>query len=484
MIAAELDSLRHEYDVIPLVRRMSADSVTPVAAFAALDRPDVESFLLESVERGEAVGRFSFIGIDPRKRQVFDRGDRPSIDSLRRELRPLRVWNGEALPPFFGGAVGWFGYGVSGWSESVPDTARDDFALPDAELLFFDHVLAFDHVRQELIVVANLFADDPRDSLELLSAGEARLDATLAALRHARIDVLTIPDRGADAVFESNLSPVEFISLVERAKEQIAAGEIFQIVLSQRWSTLYPREDALKLYRVLRSSNPSPYMFLLKTRSCTLVGTSPEMLVRLLPDRSAETRPIAGTRARSADPAEDARLAAELSADAKEMAEHLMLVDLGRNDVGRVAVSGSVRVTRFAEIERYSHVMHLVSDVKAKLADGAAAIDLFLSAFPAGTVSGAPKIRAMQLIDEYETSRRGPYAGAVAYFGFGGSLDSCIAIRTILLHEDRAWIQAGAGIVYDSVPEKEFEETMNKSAAMRRAVDLAAAVAAEETVSA
>lgn len=476
MTPAELDSLRSRYDVIPLVRRMSADSVTPVAAYAALDHPEVESFLLESVERGEAVGRYSFIGIAPRKRQEFARGERPEIEALKTELRPLRVWQVDQLPPFFGGAVGWFGYGIAGWSEAVPDARADEYGLPDAELLFFDHVLAFDHVRQELIVVANVFSDDERASKELLRLGEERLATTVAALHSATINLLTIPDGGAGAEFEANMSPAQFTAMVGEAKEQIAAGEVFQIVVSQRWSTGYPSSGALTLYRVLRSRNPSPYMFLLKTRSCTLVGTSPEMLVRLSTEGSAETRPIAGTRPRSSDPMEDQRFADELSRDPKEMAEHLMLVDLGRNDVGRVAASGSVRVTRFAEIERYSHVMHLVSDVKAHLVEGSSAIELFLSAFPAGTVSGAPKIRAMELIDELEPTRRGPYAGAVAYFGFGGSLDSCIAIRTILLKDGKAWVQAGAGIVYDSVAEREFEETMNKSAAMRRAIELAAAV--------
>lgn len=480
MTGEELDALRDSYDVVPLTRTVSADALTPVAAFAALDDGATEAFLLESVERGESVGRYSFVGVNPRKEQRFERGSAPSLDSLRRELRPLRVWNSAALPPFFGGAVGWFGYGVARWSEALPDTGTDDYGLPDAELLFFDHVVAFDHVRQELILIANIFTADEGPGHVLLQRAEERLSATLVALGRARIDLLSIPNETGDIAWGTNMDGPQFISAVERAKEEIVAGEIFQIVLSQRWDTPFDEREALTLYRVLRTTNPSPYMFMLRTRSCTLVGTSPEMLVRLSPDGCAETRPIAGTRPRSRDAAEDARLGRELSADPKEQAEHLMLVDLGRNDIGRVSREGSVRVTRYAEIERYSHVMHLVSDVRSEIREEIGAVDLFLSAFPAGTVSGAPKIRAMELIDGMEKTRRGPYAGAVAYFGFGGTLDSCIAIRTILLTRDRAWVQAGAGIVYDSIPERELEETINKSAAMRRAVGLARAATAHE----
>ncbi|MGK2858538.1 MAG: anthranilate synthase component I family protein, partial [Thermoanaerobaculia bacterium] len=257
-------------------------------------------------------------------------------------------------------------------------------------------------------------------------------------------------------------------------REQIAAGEVFQIVLSQSWSIDYPETEALELYRALRAVNPSPYMFLLRTRECTLVGASPEMLVRVS-GRDVETRPIAGTRHRGASRAADVALEAELRADPKERAEHLMLVDLGRNDLGRVAASGTVRVEGFCRVERYSHVMHLVTDVRGELRSGQSPIDAFLACFPAGTVSGAPKIRAMELIDELEVGRRGPYAGAVTYVGFSGNLDSCIAIRTISLADGTATIQAGAGIVYDSVPEREYEETVNKAAALKKAVALALA---------
>ena len=476
MTTERLDTLREQFDVVPIVRRMSADALTPVVAFSALAGDGGDAFLLESVERGETVGRYSFLGVRPRRTLVFDPAAEDSRNLLREELRALRVWNAEALPPFSGGAVGWFGYGAAGWSERLPDRHRSAGDLPDAELLFFDHIVAFDHVRQHLMLIANLFAADRRSSSELLADASQRLDATVAALSAAKVELLTIPDEAPDVDYTTAMTESQYREAVEQARGEIEAGEIFQVVLSQRWETQFPRDEALTLYRVLRSTNPSPYMFLVRSATCTLVGTSPEMLVRLGPDGVAESRPIAGTRHRSSDASEDQRLARELRSDDKEMAEHLMLVDLGRNDVGRVAARGSVRVTRFAEIERYSHVMHLVSEVRAAIAPERGAIDLFLSAFPAGTVSGAPKIRAMEIIDELEPVRRGPYAGAIAYFGFSGTLDSCIAIRMITLRDGVAVIQAGAGIVYDSVPEREYQECVNKSAALRQALQYAVAL--------
>jgi len=388
---------------------------------------------------------------------------------LNDELRPLRIYNEAALPPFFGGAVGFFGYGVSGWSERIPDSHRDGSNVPDARLLFFDNVVVFDHVKQRLYVVANIFTADPNATLE---SANARIDAAIERLRSARIDLLEFPAHVEDEAMPSNMSRDEFESMVRAAKEEIVAGEIFQIVVSQRWETEYPLDGALTLYRTLRSVNPSPYMFLLRTKECTLVGASPEMLVRVTHD-VAEVRPIAGTRRRGATREEDAELEASLLADPKENAEHLMLVDLGRNDLGRVCASGSVEVSEFAHIERYSHVIHMVTNVKAKLRDDRTPVDAFLSTFPAGTVSGAPKIRAMELIDHFEPTRRGPYAGAVAYIGFSGNLDSCITIRTIVLANGRAYVQAGAGIVYDSDPAKEYEETLSKSAALRKAIAMA-----------
>ena len=463
-----LDDLRGQYDVVPVVRELSADTLTPLVAFAALSAPDEEAFLFESVERGENVGRYSFVGFQPRRNLRFDESTKNPVALLNEELRPLRVFDEERLPPFFGGAVAFFGYGVSRWSEKIPDTHRDDVAIPDAKLLFFDNVVVFDHVRQKLLVVANLFTSDPRASIE---EANRRIDFAVDRLRNAAVAPIAFPHDGP-AEFRSNYDRAAFEQMVRDAKEEVAAGEIFQIVVSQRWETAYPTSEALTLYRVLRSINPSPYMFLLRTSECTLVGASPEMLVRVT-GRHAEVRPIAGTRPRGATAEEDAQLEAALLEDPKENAEHLMLVDLGRNDLGRVCEAGSVEVSEFAHIERYSHVMHLVTNVSGRLRPDCTPVDLFLSCFPAGTVSGAPKIRAMELIDRFERSRRGPYAGAVAYVGFSGNLDSCITIRTVVLANDRAYVQAGAGIVYDSDPAREYEETERKSAALREAVGVA-----------
>ena len=463
------EELKSQYDIVPVVRELSADALTPLAAFNALAGGDTEAFLFESVERGENVGRYSFVGFDPRRTLRFDRGTNEPARLLRDELVPLRVYNEEKLPPFFGGAVGYFGYGVGGWSERIPDTRRDDINVPDAKLLFFDNVVVFDHVRQKMFVVANLFTADPHASIE---AANARIERAIDKLRRASIEPLEfLPAELLE--FQPTYTRAEFEQMVRDAKEEIIAGEIFQIVVSQRWDTEYPTSEALTLYRVLRSINPSPYMFLLRTAECTLVGASPEMLVRVTGD-VAETRPIAGTRKRGKTREEDAELEASLLADPKERAEHLMLVDLGRNDLGRVCASGSVEVENFCSIERYSHVIHLVTDVHGKLREGSSPVDVFLSAFPAGTLSGAPKIRAMELIDRFEKTRRGPYGGAVAYIGFSGNLDSCITIRTIVLANGRAYVQAGAGIVYDSDPSTEFEETLSKSAALRQAVSVAA----------
>jgi anthranilate synthase component I len=473
------DRLRGEYDVIPLFRTLSADTITPVAAFAAVAGADDEAFLLESVERGESLGRYSFIGVRPRRRLQIRHGEEAVPALLRAELTPLRVCAEDldggpggtaALPPFFGGAVGWFGYGAARWTEKLPDRHGAEGDL-DAELLFFDQVIAFDHLRQRLFVVANVFTSDGASSEELIDETRKKLDELCNRLSEARADLAPF-DREAEVELEAGVRREDFLAAVRRAKEEIAAGETFQVVISQRWSAPFPESGALTLYRALRAVNPSPYMFLLRTSERTLVGASPEMLVRVT-DGIVEVRPIAGTRKRGASREEDEALAAELLADEKENAEHLMLVDLGRNDVGRVAATGSVTVPEFRCIERYSHVMHLVSAVKGELRDGVTAVEAFLSGFPAGTVSGAPKIRAMELIDELETLRRNVYSGAVMYAGFSGNLDSCIAIRTFVLENGTATIQAGAGIVYDSVPESELDETVNKAAALARALRLA-----------
>jgi anthranilate synthase component 1 len=469
---ARFDTLRGDWDVIPVVRELSADTITPVAAFAAIDDSADEAFLLESVERGETLGRYSFIGFSPRKTISFPSEVDDPVQLLRDELVPLRAYGEDELPPFFGGAVGYFGYGVAGWTERLPDRHASN-GIPDAKLLFIDNVIAFDHLRQKLWVIANVFTDDARSAEAILADATERLEATVARLRSATADLTETTDPVEPLEETPSCSREEFIDMVRRAKDDIEAGEIFQIVLSQSWAIRYPTTEALSLYRSLRAVNPSPYMYLLRTRECTLVGASPEMLVRVERGRT-RTRPIAGTRPRGRDREADEALERDLLADPKERAEHLMLVDLGRNDLGRVCSSGSGRVEGYARVERYSHVMHIVSDVTGMLRDDRTPIDAFLSCFPAGTVSGAPKIRAMELIDGLEPGRRNAYAGAIAYVGFSGSLDSCIAIRTICLRNDVAIVQAGAGIVFDSVPENEFEETVNKAAALKRAIAIAA----------
>ena len=464
-----LEELRKHYDVIPIVRELSADALTPLAAFAALSPPTAEAFLFESVERGENVGRYSFVGFDPRRNLRFDRDAQNPVQTLREELVPLRVYGESTLPPFFGGAVGFFGYGVACWSEKLPDANPDDLNLPDAKLLFFDNVVVFDHVAQKMSVIANIFTNDSNASID---DANVRIDRAIEKLKRAAIELLEFPSAPDDVALRSNFTRDEFEAMVRTAKEEIAAGEIFQIVVSQRFETEFDERDAVTLYRTLRSVNPSPYMFLLRMNECTLVGASPEMLVRVN-EKVAETRPIAGTLPRGATREEDEAIEARLLADPKENAEHLMLVDLGRNDLGRVCASGSVEVTRFCYIERYSHVVHLVSDVVGKLRDDRAPIDVFLSCFPAGTLSGAPKIRAMELIDQSEKSRRATYGGAVAYIGFSGNIDSCILIRTVLLTNGKAYVQAGAGIVYDSDPSREYEECVNKAAALKKAIGYA-----------
>lgn len=458
-----------QYDVIPVVRELSADTLTPLVAFAALAGAHDEAFLFESVERGENLGRYSFVGFEPRRSLSFDGSTADPVSLLRDELKPLRVKDAHLLPPFFGGAVGYFGYGVAGWSERIPDSHRGAADVPDARLLFFDNVVVFDHVRQRMYIVANVFT-----ATGTVEEAEARLDRAVERLRRAALEPMAFDYEAPLREFTSNHTRASFEAVVREAKEEIVAGEIFQVVLSQRWETSYPTAEALTLYRALRAVNPSPYMFLLRTPACTLVGASPEMLVRVT-DGIAETRPIAGTRPRGKTREEDEALATALVDDPKENAEHLMLVDLGRNDLGRVCKAGSVEVHDFRHVERYSHVMHLVTDVSGQLRDDQTPVDALLSCFPAGTVSGAPKIRAMELIDRFETTRRGPYAGAVAYVGFTGNLDSCITIRTVVLANDRAWIQAGAGIVFDSDPAAEFVETENKSLALRRALSVALA---------
>jgi anthranilate synthase component 1 len=476
--------LAGEGTVVPVVKRVMADLLTPVAAYLKIERLSPYSFLLESVEGGEKVARYSFLGFHPEivvrsraSKVTIERGanreetDEPMLDVLRRlsgQHIPVRVAD---LPPFVSGAVGYLSYDAVRWFEKVPDSHPDDIGIDDAVMMFFSRLLVFDHVRHQIHLIANVFTGGKSDNVE--SEYRRAIDDIEAMEAHLEDPIEPLPRRQAsgDPRVRSNLSRDKFEQSVVAAKEYIAAGDIFQVVLSQRFEvglSAHPFE----VYRALRVVNPSPYMFFLKTGEQSIIGASPEMLVRAT-GRRIEYRPIAGTRPRGDTETEDLLLGEELRADEKEVAEHVMLVDLGRNDLGRVADYGSVEVTDLMIIERYSHVMHLASAIKARLMAGKDRFDALAACFPAGTVSGAPKIRAMEIIDELEPTRRGVYAGAVMYLDYSGNLDSCIAIRTILTKDGRAYFQAGAGIVADSVPESEYVETVNKARAMLQAIEMA-----------
>lgn len=466
----------------PHLREFLGDSLTPVAAYRRLS-PHRTRFLLESVSGGEQVSRYSFLGGRPRElyRLYADRleierrgGTQVLVGSPLERLREAvcRVWSEPRAIPFLGGFVGTFGYDMIRLHERLPDGPADPFGLPLATLARVDSLLVFDHARQRLLAVANEVEGEVD-----AAAAEAELDRLqelLTATEEAGAEVLPVPTSAAATAPsrpDASLSGAAYREAVQRAKAHVERGDIFQVVLARRFE-LGAAVEPTALYRALRAINPSPYMVLFETPQMALVGASPEMLVRKT-GRRIETRPIAGTRRRGATPAEDAALARELLADAKERAEHVMLVDLGRNDLGRVAAPGSVAVVDFMDIERYSHVMHLCSTVEATLAEGRDALDLLLACFPAGTVSGAPKIRAMELIDELEPEARGPYAGAIGYLSYTGDLDTCITIRTLMVHDGKVSVTAGAGIVADSDPAAEEAETESKAAALLAAVDLA-----------
>jgi len=485
--ADEFSQLAKRGNVIPLFTEFIADGETPVSAFKKLRNPGY-SFLFESTEKNDVSGRFSFVGINPRiiiqsyGREIqvvdgdtekrFDTATDP-LDEIRKLMARYQFVSRPELPRFAGGAVGFLGYEALHFFEpKVPIAHRDDLNLPEALFMITNSLLIFDHRLRSLKVVVNAFLDD--GSLEDVYAQAAEsIDTIMHQLtKAADLRLISNVDSQMDPA-RSNFRPEEFGRAVEQAKEYIRAGDIFQVVLSQRFESNFDG-DPLDFYRCLRFINPSPYMFCLKFGDdFSLVGSSPEMHVRLTGE-TIEIRPIAGTRARGATAAEDERNASELLADPKECAEHIMLVDLARNDVGRVADFGTVRVTEMMEIERYSHVMHIVSNVSGHLRAGRTAFDLLKATFPAGTVSGAPKIRAMQIISELEKTRRGCYAGAIGYFGFDGNFDSCIALRCAVLKNKKAYFQAGAGIVADSNPYLEYEETVNKARAMAKALAMAA----------
>ena len=470
----------------PVARVFPSDEQTPVGLFRRMRSSGSECFLLESVEGGEAVARYTFLGVAPAARLTvhggkveIERDDRsgPAGSGALEAVRALAVRDSFApdpdLPPLCAGVVGFLSYDAARLFEEIPDRHSREGGIPDALFLLFESVVAFDHVRQCLLLLtcADLSTGGEEREAEAALSRLDRLEEFLSvpATGTARRDPGDARDSGSR--FTPSMPKETFLGAVEAAREAILAGEIYQVVLSQRWEGLLG-VDPFEVYRALRRLNPSPYLFYLETREAAVFGASPEMLVRCR-GRTAETRPIAGTIRRGKTPDEDAALAARLLTDPKERAEHVMLVDLGRNDLGRVCEIGSVRVTRYAEVERYSHVQHLVSEVRGTLMAGKTATDALAACFPAGTLTGAPKIRAMELIDELEGSRRGIYGGAVGYLDCAGNLDMAIAIRTAVVEKGVCRIQAGAGIVADSVPENEYREAESKAEALFRAVEIA-----------
>ena len=477
--------------VVPIHTRRSADLLTPVSAYLALREESSHSFLFESVEGGEKLARYSFLGRDPyrilsaqdfgatvaihERRLPSPEADLPHpegsiFEVLEAYLNRYQEIEVPDLPRLRGGAVGYLGYDAVRLVEDLPDAPPDDLGLPDAVWCFYDTVAAFDHVRHQLVLMANVFIDEDTDLRAAYENAQARLDDLEADLKRSAAPPAPVEWTQEDLI--SNVDRPVFEDAVRTAKEHIRKGDIFQVVLSQRFATSF-EGDRFNLYRALRQVNPSPYLFFLDLDDLALVGSSPEVLVRAQ-EGTAEVLPIAGTRPRGDTDEADEALAEELLNDTKERAEHLMLVDLGRNDLGRVCQYESVEVDRYAFIERYSHVMHIVSSVTGTLAEDQGPMDVLAACFPAGTVSGAPKVRAMEIIDDLEPSRRGVYAGAVGYVDFSGTLDTCIAIRTMVVTDKTAYVQAGAGIVADSDPAREYEETQSKAAALRQAMHVAA----------
>ena len=466
--------LSRDYNLVPVYTELMADMETPISIFKKVCRQDY-TYLLESVEGGESLARYSFIGLEPFVRyecrdgagQVED-GDGirnttgEPLDALEKLMNTYRAPKIEGLPRFYGGAVGYLGYDVVRYFEKLPDVTADDLNLPDTHFIITRLVLIFDHVKHKVKIVVNTEpGSDPtgayRNALERITAVKKLIGGPAAAIGSR-------PSAVVPANFVSNMTRQEFMSMVEKGKEYIKAGDIFQVVLSQRLK-LPLQAEPFDIYRNLRTVNPAPYLYYLNFGGTVIIGSSPEMLIRV-EDGIVQTCPIAGTRPRGRNEAEDAAFERELLADEKEKAEHLMLVDLGRNDLGRVCDYGTIEVKDFMQVEYYSHVMHMVSIVRGQMAQGKTSYDALRACFPAGTVSGAPKVRAMEIIEELEPARRGIYAGAIGYFGFTGNMDTCITIRTILVHDGMTYVQAGAGIVADSDPGREYEETVNKARAL------------------
>jgi len=484
----EFAALARGASLVPVYRQLIGDMLTPVSAFCKVQEGDW-AFLFESVIGGERLGRYSFVGSGPflrfqafgnkvqlqsagsRRVEEFEHSD--PLRLLEETLAKYRAPHVPGLPRFTGGAVGYAGYDAVRYVEHLPNAPTDDRQLPDLCFAFYDRMVIFDHINKTIAAVAHAHVDG-NDLERSYQEACGRVDRLVERLQQGVADLQLTDVAPAGEVklpYRSNFATGEYEKAVEKCKEYIKAGDAFQVVLSQRLQT-ETRARPFDIYRTLRVINPSPFMFYLKAGPLTLVGSSPEIMVRVEGDQ-VTIRPLAGTRRRGKSEAEDDRLAAELLADPKERAEHIMLVDLGRNDVGRVARYGTVQIADVMSVERYSHVMHICSNVTGRLKPGTSAFDALRACLPAGTLSGAPKVRAMEIIDELEPHRRGPYGGAVGYVDFSGNMDTCIALRTLVLLGQTAYLQAGAGIVADSEPEKEREETLNKAMGLLRALEMA-----------
>lgn len=487
----EFLKLSRRANVIPVYKEISADLDTPVSAFLKIGKSDY-AFLLESVEGGAKIARYSFLGNSPNlifkskgkniqiqypvKNSVCSFvTNKDPLYEIQKIMRDFRAANIKGLPRFYGGLVGYMGYDMARFFERLPDKNPDDLKLADSIFILTDTILVFDHINHTIKIVSNVILPKRNKRLpvgektKLYEAAVRKIEAIEKDLNKTTLDKRTNKSYICKFPVSSNFTKASFEGIVKKSKAYIKKGDIIQVVLSQRFSLKLGRREPLDIYRALRSLNPSPYMFFLKLKDTVLLGASPEMLVRC-EDGLVQTRPIAGTRPRGKDEREDEKLKQELLSDRKEKAEHLMLVDLGRNDLGRVCRMGEVKVSEFMKVEKYSHVMHLVSEVRGSLEKGRSIYDVLRATFPAGTVSGSPKIRAMEIIDELENARRGPYAGAVGYFSFSHNLDTCITIRTIVIKNNTAYIQAGAGIVADSAPEREYFESVNKAKALIEAI--------------
>ncbi|MCC5940654.1 MAG: anthranilate synthase component I [Balneolaceae bacterium] len=483
MTFKQFSELAKTYSAIPVSRRMLADVLTPVSLFLSIREDAQYPFLFESVEGGEHLARYSFLGCNPYQTLRFN-GEQVTLSKSKGEPELLKEPYFEVLnrltsehsepkfpdlPRLTGGAVGFSSYDTVRQVESLPDVPADDLNIPEAIWSFYDEVYAFDHVKQQIVLMKTVFIKPDTDLKNAFESAQIALDTME---KQAVKSVTTGESFSLDAEkISSNVEQGRFHDMVETAKEYIYEGDIFQVVLSQRFEVPF-EGDSFTLYRALRMVNPSPYLFYLNFDDFALVGSSPEVLVRVT-DTEARLLPIAGTRPRGKNHEEDLALEEDLKNDPKEIAEHIMLVDLGRNDLSRVCKSGTVHLERNQAIERFSHVMHIVSDVVGEISEDKSSVDALMQCFPAGTVSGAPKIRAMEIIDELEPTKRGPYAGAVGYFDFSGNMDTCITIRTMVVKPGTVYIQAGAGIVADSDPQKEFEETQNKAGALVEALSVA-----------